>query len=355
MKFCPVCQTRYDEEILLFCTTDGTPLVEENPTFTALPSESGEAEDIGEETLIRRNNPQPAPATQPDAFDEDFSEEPSGQRIIISTRDEVKEEPPPAVVRAKAQPQYQQPPQKSNTTLVVLATMFGTFTVLALLGGVWYFLSNRNSANANANKTVNVNLNTAAANTNNNPNFNTDSSANFNFNANVIENVNANVNANVKTPTPTRTPTPTPTRTPEDENVNANSNANFNLGNANVMSRPTATPTASPTPQSSPRTTPSPPTTPQNVNVGVMNSRAVNLVKPAYPQSAKQMNASGQVVVQITVDEDGNVTSARAVSGHPLLRASAENAARQSRFNPVRIGDRTVSATGLVVYNFINQ
>jgi TonB family protein len=86
-----------------------------------------------------------------------------------------------------------------------------------------------------------------------------------------------------------------------------------------------------------------------------MNSRATSLPKPAYPQTAKQVNAAGQVTVQIMVDEEGNVTSARALNGHPLLRAPAENAARQSRFNPVRVGDQAVRATGVLVYNFINQ
>ncbi len=86
-----------------------------------------------------------------------------------------------------------------------------------------------------------------------------------------------------------------------------------------------------------------------------MNSRAVSLPKPAYPQNAKLVNAAGQVTVQVSIDEEGNVLSARAVSGHPLLRASAENAARQSRFNPVKVSDRAVRATGIIVYNFINQ
>ncbi len=86
-----------------------------------------------------------------------------------------------------------------------------------------------------------------------------------------------------------------------------------------------------------------------------MNSRAISLPKPAYPQNARLVNASGQVTVQIAVDEEGNVISARAVSGHPFLRASAENAARQSRFNPIKVGDRAVRVTGVLVYNFINQ
>ena len=36
----------------------------------------------------------------------------------------------------------------------------------------------------------------------------------------------------------------------------------------------------------------------------------------------------GQVAVQVVVDERGNIISARAISGHPLLRQAAENAAR---------------------------
>ena len=67
------------------------------------------------------------------------------------------------------------------------------------------------------------------------------------------------------------------------------------------------------------------------------------------------MRASGQVPVQVMIDETGSVVSAKAVSGHPLLRQPAENAARQSRFNPVRIEGRAVRAVGTVVYNFVNQ
>ncbi|MDQ3181201.1 MAG: hypothetical protein M3Q33_11845, partial [Acidobacteriota bacterium] len=65
MKYCPVCQTQYDEEILRFCTKDGTLLIDNNqPSFTALPSE-GVRDDFGEETVIRRNKPvNPAPDIQ---------------------------------------------------------------------------------------------------------------------------------------------------------------------------------------------------------------------------------------------------------------------------------------------------
>ncbi|MEJ7698209.1 MAG: energy transducer TonB [Pyrinomonadaceae bacterium] len=76
---------------------------------------------------------------------------------------------------------------------------------------------------------------------------------------------------------------------------------------------------------------------------------------PAYPPTAKQMRASGRVTVQVLVDEGGNVLSAKATGGHPMLRAPAEAAARQSRFNPIKVGDRSIQVTGVVLYNFINQ
>ena len=86
-----------------------------------------------------------------------------------------------------------------------------------------------------------------------------------------------------------------------------------------------------------------------------MNSRAVSLSKPAYPPIARQMRAGGQVPVQVMVDETGKVMSAKATGGHPLLRQAAENAARQSRFSPVRISGQAVKSVGTVVYNFVGN
>ena len=66
MKYCPTCETRYDEEILRFCMKDGTPLVnEDEPKFTEMPSESFDVPDVeddpGEVTVIRKNVPVPPP------------------------------------------------------------------------------------------------------------------------------------------------------------------------------------------------------------------------------------------------------------------------------------------------------
>lgn len=87
----------------------------------------------------------------------------------------------------------------------------------------------------------------------------------------------------------------------------------------------------------------------------VLNGEAINLVKPPYPTIAKAVHAAGAVNVQVTIDENGNVTSSKAVSGHPLLRQVSEQAARASKFSSTLIGDQKVKVTGVIVYNFIAQ
>lgn len=90
----------------------------------------------------------------------------------------------------------------------------------------------------------------------------------------------------------------------------------------------------------------------KTISGGVLNGKATNLVKPAYPPAAKAVRASGAVNVQVTIDESGNVILANAVSGHPLLRASAVAAARSSKFSPTLFGGKPVKVTGVIVYNF---
>jgi Ca-activated chloride channel family protein len=91
------------------------------------------------------------------------------------------------------------------------------------------------------------------------------------------------------------------------------------------------------------------------VSSGVVNGKAVSLIKPAYPAAAKAIKANGTVNVQIIIDENGNVISAFAVSGHPLLRASAEAAARNSKFAPTMLAGQKVKTSGVIVYNFNNE
>ena len=96
-----------------------------------------------------------------------------------------------------------------------------------------------------------------------------------------------------------------------------------------------------------------PASTPKVVSGGVLNGKAISKPAPPYPAIAKQARAQGTVTVQITVDEDGKVIDAVAVSGHPLLRSAAVQAARQARFSPTLLAGQPVRVAGVITYNFI--
>lgn len=102
-----------------------------------------------------------------------------------------------------------------------------------------------------------------------------------------------------------------------------------------------------------PAATPTPPRAP--ISGGVLNGKAISLPKPAYPPIAKAAHASGTVVVQVLIDENGSVVSAKALSGHPLLQAVAVSAARQARFSPTKLSGQPVKVTGVIQYNFVAQ
>jgi TonB family protein len=91
---------------------------------------------------------------------------------------------------------------------------------------------------------------------------------------------------------------------------------------------------------------------PNTISGGVVNGKASNLVKPEYPPAARAVRASGSVNVEVLIDEKGNVVSATAVTGHPLLRQAAVKAAKESKFSPMLLGGQPVKVKGIIVFNF---
>lgn len=85
---------------------------------------------------------------------------------------------------------------------------------------------------------------------------------------------------------------------------------------------------------------------------GVINGKAKYLPPPPYPPAARAVGAEGNVDVQVTIDELGNVISSRAVSGNFLLRQAAESAARKAKFSPTLLSHVPVKVTGVIVYKF---
>ena len=91
------------------------------------------------------------------------------------------------------------------------------------------------------------------------------------------------------------------------------------------------------------------------VSEGVLRGKSIHLPKPNYPAMAKQIRLQGSVNVQVLIDEEGKVVSAKALSGHPLLVPEAQRAAMQARFTPTMLSNQAVKVSGVITYNFVTQ
>lgn len=92
---------------------------------------------------------------------------------------------------------------------------------------------------------------------------------------------------------------------------------------------------------------------PGSANAGLLDSKVTRKPAPAYTLIAKRSRASGTVQVKIAVDETGRVVAAQAISGHPLLKGSAVEAARQARFEPPLADGKPTRIVGFITYNFV--
>jgi len=81
---------------------------------------------------------------------------------------------------------------------------------------------------------------------------------------------------------------------------------------------------------------------------GMLNSKAIYLPQPEVPSG----EASGVVLVQVLIDEQGSVVDARPVSGPQHLHAVAVSAARLARFTPTLLMGEPVKVSGTLSYNF---
>lgn len=94
------------------------------------------------------------------------------------------------------------------------------------------------------------------------------------------------------------------------------------------------------------------------INSGVVNGKAVSLPKPIYPPAVENKpRPEGTVKVQVLIDENGKVISAKAAEGAEdvSLRQAAETAALQATFLPTTLMGKPVKVNGVIVYNFVNE
>lgn len=96
---------------------------------------------------------------------------------------------------------------------------------------------------------------------------------------------------------------------------------------------------------------PAMPAEPHRASVTVPGE-ALRKVQPTYPLSARSARQGGAVSVEIVINENGDVVSARAISGSDLLKSAAVSAAKAWKFKPSTRDGKPVKSTSMITFNF---
>jgi protein TonB len=98
-----------------------------------------------------------------------------------------------------------------------------------------------------------------------------------------------------------------------------------------------------------------PPPVNRIVRVGgrISPPRAISTPPPLYPALARTARAQGQVVIDAIINERGDVTEARAISGSGLLIPAALAAVIKWRYEPTLLNGEPVSIEMHVFVNFV--
>lgn len=91
----------------------------------------------------------------------------------------------------------------------------------------------------------------------------------------------------------------------------------------------------------------------KTISFGVINDRAIDLIKPNYPENFVELSVYGQVRVNVLIDENGFVVSAKAHSGNSLFYGESVKAALKSKFEPLTLSGKPVRIMGVINYIFL--
>lgn len=94
------------------------------------------------------------------------------------------------------------------------------------------------------------------------------------------------------------------------------------------------------------------PSQPIQVKKMVVQPRLLSSVLPVYPAAASTVHAQGDVVVQATIDENGNVANTKVLSGPILLRQAAIDALHKWKYDPSKVNGKPVAAQIVVTLRF---
>jgi TonB family protein len=99
-------------------------------------------------------------------------------------------------------------------------------------------------------------------------------------------------------------------------------------------------------------TVPKPSLATLKISQGVSQGLLIKRVTPAYPKTALAAHVEGEVLIEATINRDGNVTNAKILSGTQVLAQAALDAVRQWRYKPYYLDGTPVDIQTQITVKF---
>jgi protein TonB len=84
----------------------------------------------------------------------------------------------------------------------------------------------------------------------------------------------------------------------------------------------------------------------------VQESKLIRKIIPEYPSLALRGHVEGTVILEINVDEEGNVGNVRVLQGNPLLVDEAVRAVKQWKYSPTLLNGEPIPVLSSVTVDF---
>jgi periplasmic protein TonB len=91
---------------------------------------------------------------------------------------------------------------------------------------------------------------------------------------------------------------------------------------------------------------------PVRVGGRVRRPQVIKQIPPRYPTLARDAHITGEVVIDAVLDEHGNVTEMKVLSGPPLFYSAALEALSQWKYEPTYLNDEPISVQLIVTITF---
>jgi TonB family protein len=91
---------------------------------------------------------------------------------------------------------------------------------------------------------------------------------------------------------------------------------------------------------------------PVRVGGDIKEPKKIKHVAPVYPDDARAAGVQGVVILEVLIDENGDVSDAKVLRSVPMLDQAAVDAVRQWRFTPTLLNNVPVTVVMTVTVNF---